>query len=199
MEQLIRQSDDVATVKWLGRNLWQYPLDAWLLQEMVSELRPDLIIETGTHEGSSALYLATICDLLGHGEIITIDIDAKATPPHPRVTYVAGSSVDFEVIDQVAARAAGAETVLVMLDSDHSADHVFQELRQYGSFVTAGSYIHVQDGVIDEVALVGPGPGPKVAAQRFLASDEGKKFRRDLDVEQRYVMTAHPFGWLKRT
>jgi len=198
LEEQIRRTNDGASVVWLGRRVWQMPLDAWLIQEVVSELRPNLIVETGTWEGGSALYLASICDLLGTGEIISIDVAARATPEHPRVSYIAGSSTDEAVVEQVRRRVSVAGVVLVILDSDHTASHVEQELRLYGPFVTPGSYVHVQDGVIDELAIVGPGPGPKVAVERFLASPEGKRCKRDVELERRYVMTAHPLGWLKR-
>lgn len=103
-DALVRKTDNVRNVSWLGHPIWQYPLDAWVLQEVISELRPDLIIETGTYEGGSALYFASLCDLLGHGEIVSIDIAPKATPEHRRITYITNSSIAEETLTLVRKR-----------------------------------------------------------------------------------------------
>jgi cephalosporin hydroxylase len=199
LEALVRRTDNVRNVRWLGQPIWQFPLDAWVLQEAISEKRPDLIVETGTYEGGSAFFFATLCELLGHGEVISIDIGAIASIPHPRITYIEGSSVDPQVFAEVQQHATriGAKSILVVLDSNHSAQHVFQELTAYSELVPIGGYLHVQDGVVDELEIFRAGrPGPLVAIRRFL--DENPAFVRDTEIEQRYVMTAHPHGWLKR-
>jgi cephalosporin hydroxylase len=193
------QTEDAITVRWLGRQIWQYPLDAWNLQEVVADLKPDLIVETGTWRGGSAFFLASLCDLLGHGEVISIDVAARETIPHPRITYVQGSSVDPAVVETVAQRmrALMVRRVLIILDSDHTAQHVRKELDAYSPFVPVDSYIHVQDGDIDEFPIHKRyRPGPKVAAAAFLR--EHPEFVRDDRVESRYIVTAHPYGWLRR-
>jgi cephalosporin hydroxylase len=199
-QAIIAKTHDAYTVRWLGRQVWQYPLDAWILQEVISEVKPDLIVETGTHLGGSAYFFGTLCDLLGRGEIISIDIAARGTIPHPRITYVKGSSIDPDIVDSVAQRIRElkAERVLIMLDSDHRAVHVRQELEAYAPLVPVGSYIHVQDGNMDELPCFRKVtyPGPMVAAKSFLK--DNPNFMRDLEVELRYVMTDHPYGWLKR-
>ena len=199
LQALIRRTNDVDTVRWLGRQTWQYPLDAWVIQEAISELRPDIIVETGTHRGGSAFFYASLFDLLGHGEVVTIDIDAKETIPHPRITYLTGSSTDSALISEVEARIGSIEgkRALVILDSDHSQEHVAAELEAYAPLVPVGSYIHVQDGCIDELPVFGKHKGPKRAAQGFL--EVHPEFERDTQLERRYVMTAHPYGWLRRT
>src|SRR5438132_4143406 len=105
------------------------------------ELEPDLIIETGTAQGGSALFLASICDLLGKGRIVSIDIAPRDDRPlHPRITYLLGSSTSAPIADEVRTLARSHRTVLVILDSDHSRDHVLRELAIYGELVTPGSY-----------------------------------------------------------
>lgn len=199
LQAIIGKTNDVETVRWLDRPIWQYPLDAWLLQEMIGSLKPDLIVETGTCLGGSAYFFANICDLIDNGQIMSIDIAPRGTMPHPRITYVRGSSTDPEIVDMVAQRmkALNAKNVLIMLDSDHTERHVRQELEAYAPLVPVGSYIYVQDGCIDTLPCLSDGrPGPVPAVKSFLESHP--EFIRDTDTEFRYVMTAHPYGWLKR-
>jgi len=199
LEAMIAKTNDVETVRWLGRPIWQYPLDAWLVQEMIAQLQPDLIVETGTCLGGSAFFFGSVCDLLGRGEVISIDIAARGTMPHPRVTYIAGSSTDPAIVQHVADRIEkiAAKSVLIMLDSDHTERHVRRELESYAPLIPVGSYFYVQDGCIDELECFQDGrPGPVPAIKSFLR--DHPEFVRDTEAEFRYVMTAHPYGWLKR-
>jgi cephalosporin hydroxylase len=137
--------------------------------------------------------------LLGHGQVISIDCAPLGTIPHPRITYVLGSSVDPDIVSTVAgrARSIGAQKIFIMLDSDHTPGHVLQELSSYAPLVPVGSYIHVQDGCLDELPIYRRyAPGPLAAVKAFLRNNSS--FIRDLEPERRYVMTAHPYGWLKR-
>jgi cephalosporin hydroxylase len=183
--------------RWLGVPAWKCPLDLWVYQEILQELRPALIVECGTAHGGSAYYLASICDLLGTGDIVTIDVETKpGRPVHPRITYILGSSVDAAVVEQVRARLPETGHVLVILDSDHSAAHVERELSLYAGMVTMGSYLIVEDTNINNHP-VGPdfGPGPMEAAAAFLETnhqfvvDEGR---------QKYHLTFNPRGFLRR-
>ena len=199
LQAIIAKTDDVKTVKWLHKSIWQYPLDAWVIQEVIGHLQPDVIVETGTHFGGSAYFFACLCDLLNHGQVVSIDIAARATIPHPRITYLSGSSIDPGTVSIIGGQLSELEVrrVLIVLDSDHSANHVLRELEAYAPLVPIGSYIHVQDGCIDELPIFkGQGPGPAVAAKQFLETHPS--FIRDLKVEHRYLMTAHPYGWLRR-
>jgi cephalosporin hydroxylase len=199
LEAIIAKTNDVETVRWLDRPIWQYPLDAWVMQEMIGAIKPDLLVETGTCLGGSAYFFANLMDLMGHGEVISIDIAPRGTMPHPRVTYIRGSSVDEKIIDGVKDRikALDARAVLIMLDSDHSEAHVRQELERYAPLIPVGSYFYVQDGCIDTLPSLRAGrPGPVPAVQSFLKAHP--EFVRDTEAEFRYVMTAHPYGWLKR-
>ena len=115
----------------VGQDDLANPSDAWLIQEMIVEQSPDLIVETGTYMGGSAYFFATICEQVDRGRVLSIDIDPIETIEHPRITYVAGrSSVDPEVARDVDEQAASAERVFVVLDSDHSATHVLANWRR---------------------------------------------------------------------
>src|SRR5207244_2246117 len=129
--------------RWLGVPVRKLPLDLWLYQELVHDLRPELIVETGTLQGGSAVFLGTICELIDHGRVVSIDIAPERKPAHPRVTYLVGSSTSEKVLAQVRQMAQDAKSVLVILDSDHSRAHVLEELRAFGPLVTPGSYVVV--------------------------------------------------------
>ncbi len=195
----IVKTHDAINVRWVGHQCYQYPMDAWLIQEVLSDTRPDLIVETGTYMGGSTYFYACICDLLGHGEVISIDIQPLATIDHPRITYLQGSSTDEAMVQKVKDRIAeiGAKKILVILDSDHKAAHVQKELELYSPLVPLGGYIHVQDGNMDELPMLKKlRPGPMAATMGFLRSHP--EFMRDIDLEKRYLLTEHPYGWLKR-
>ncbi len=199
LEVMVVRTDNFRNAKWLGRHLWQFPLGVWVLQEVIAEIRPDVILETGTFRGGSAFFFASLCDLLDHGEVISVDINPVATIPHRRITYVRGSSADPAVVAHVAERlrAPAVGRLLVVLDSDHAASHVEAELECYAPLVPVASYIHVQDGCIDEMAYHRRArPGPKRAVESFLRRHA--EFVRDTEIELRYVMTYHPCGWLRR-
>jgi cephalosporin hydroxylase len=183
--------------RWLGVPAWKCPLDLWIYQEILQELRPQLIVECGTAHGGSAYFLASICDLLGSGEIVTIDVETKpGRPVHPRITYIPGSSVDPDVIAQVRARLPADGNVLVILDSDHRAAHVERELSLYAGMVSVGSYLIVEDTNINNHP-VGPdfGPGPMEAVSAFLEGND--QFVVD-EGRQKYHLTFNPRGFLRR-
>ncbi len=184
-------------ISWMGHQILKCPLDLWLYQEIVHRLRPGLIVETGTAFGGSALYLAHLCDLEGHGHVLTIDVEERGERPrHPRVTYLLGSSVSEETLDRVRAQAEGREPILVILDSDHAKDHVLAELEAYSPLVTKGSYLIVEDTNLNGHPVEPDfGPGPTEAVQEFLAGR--KDFAVDRDQEKLYL-TFNPGGYLKK-
>jgi cephalosporin hydroxylase len=186
-----------AQTLWLGTRAFKCPFDLWMYQELLAAIRPDLLVETGTAAGGSALFLASCMDMLGNGRIVTIDINDRADrPQHDRITYVHGSSVDPEVVDRVRGLAADARAVIVVLDSDHRRDHVLAEMRAYSTLVTQGSYLIVEDtNVNGHPVLPDFGPGPHEAVETFLA--EGAPFVRDRSCE-RFLMTFNPGGYLRR-
>lgn len=183
---------------WLGVPIWQNVLDLWTLQEVISEVRPALLIETGTDHGGSALFYAHLMDLLGSGDVLTIDIVDKREREHPRIEFLHGSSTDPEIMETVRekARAAGGP-VMVILDGNHARDHVAEELRMYAPLVTPGSYLLSQDGVIDEFRIFrDTQPGPLEANRAFL--EETTDFDYDAARNERFRLTQHPLGWMKR-
>ena len=182
---------------WLGVRTQKCPLDLWVYQEIIHEIRPDVIIETGTLNGGSALFLASMCDLIGKGSVITIDISHKeALPQHPRITCLLGSSVSDEIVQHVRSRIREGETVMAILDSDHHCDHVLSELRTYGALVTTGSYLIVEDTNINGHPVLSHfGPGPMEAVEEFLR--ENKDFGVDREKEKFYL-TFNPSGYLRK-
>lgn len=198
LDDLIEHTGNFAHVTWLGRPVWQNVFDLWILQETIAELRPALLIETGTHRGGSALFFAHLFDLLGMGEVVTIDIETLTDLRHPRVTFLVGDSVSPGIVDAVrslATRAAGP--VMVTLDSDHSAAHVRSELAAYAPLVTPGSWCLVQDGIIDTLPRYAAGrPGPLAAIEDFLKSTSD--FELDVERSRKFLISHHPKGWLRR-
>jgi cephalosporin hydroxylase len=180
---------------WLGTPILKCPLDLWVYQELLTRVRPDVILETGTNEGGSAHYLASLCDLLDHGRIVTVDTDENpARPQHPRITYLVGFSTAPEILAQMAEHAQG--TVMVILDSDHSRANVSEELKAYSHLVSKGSYLIVEDTNLNGHPVApGFGPGPMEAAMEFVGSHP--EFRVDGDCEK-FFMTCNPRGYLQR-
>ncbi len=184
---------------WMGHEMFKCPMDLWLYQELIVLKRPGLIIETGTYKGGSGLYLACICDLVGHGSVVSIDIDdthRAIQPQHPRLQYVSGSSTAPDIFAQVAAQAAEAGEVMVILDSDHRHDHVLDELRLYSELVPVGGILVVEDtNVNGHPTYPTFGPGPWEAVDSFLA--ENSRFVADRTYE-RFLLTMNPRGVLRR-
>lgn len=193
-----RNGDDTISLSWLGHQTLKCPSDLWIYQELLTELRPDVIVETGTCFGGSALFLASICDLLDCGQVITVDSDASASsrrPRHRRIHYVTGSSTDTGTLATVRKLAANRRG-MVILDSDHGRDHVLAEMRLYQEFVATGSYMIVEDTCVNgHPILPEHGPGPWEAVDEFLR--ESKAFAVDRDRE-RLLLTLNPRGYLRR-
>lgn len=189
---------------WLGVSTLENPCDMWAIQEIITETKPEFIIETGTYRGGGALFYASILSLLGEGgKVISVDIKplydraAQQKIFRDRVEFIEGSSVSDEVVGRIAARIKGAARVMVTLDSDHHRDHVLNEIHRYSPFVTVGSYLIVQDTAHNGHVLKATyGPGPMEAVQAFLG--ETKDFERDASREK-FLLTFHPGGYLKRT
>lgn len=147
--------------------------------------------------GGSALFLASICDLINNGKVITIDIeDREGKPKHERIIYLNGSSVSQNIVEKVKSLISKRDKVMVVLDSDHCKEHVLNELRIYGEFVTKNSYIIVEDTNLNGYPVVSDfGPGPMEAVEQFL--DECKDFIIDKEREK-LLLTFNPRGYLKR-
>jgi len=181
-------------LKYLGVHTVKCPLDMQMYQEIIWETKPELIVETGTYMGGSALYFAHLFDAIGEGHVLSIDVDTtRELPNHPRIDFLCGmSSTDKTVISHVAKHASG-KRVMVILDSDHSEEHVFDELCRYSPFVSKGCYLVVED--TNEHAYRGVPAGPARALKKFQPTNRG--FVVD-ESRERLLMTCHPRGWLKK-
>ncbi|MFI5202583.1 MAG: CmcI family methyltransferase [Candidatus Kapaibacterium sp.] len=182
---------------WQGIQVLKCPLDLWIYQEIIFRTKPDLIIETGTYKGGAAHFLASMCDLNGLGEVVTIDIEEYPDrPSHPGITYFHGSSTDEGIIQAVRERVAGKHSILVILDSDHSMVHVRREMELYAPLVTPGNYLIVEDTNINgNPVLPESGPGPKEAIHDFLQSHT--EFVIDRSMEK-LLMTFNLGGYLQK-
>ena len=196
---------------WLGRPIIQYPQDLVALQEIIWSVRPDVIVETGIAHGGSLIFSAGMLELLGgDGHVIGIDIDIRAhnrtaIEAHPlfrRITLLEGSSTAPDIVEEIRARVAGRERVLVILDSNHTHEHVLRELELYAPFVTPDSYLVVFDTIVEEMyegrapdRPWGKGDNPWTAVQAFLAGTD--RFVLDESIEKRLLITVAPGGYLR--
>lgn len=181
---------------WLGTPAQKCPLDMWIYQEIIWETKPEVIIETGTAGGGSALFFASLFDLLGKGEVITIDIINQTTPAHPKITKIIGNSTSQEVIDQVE-KMVGKKSAMAVLDSAHEKEHVLKEMELYSKFVSVGNYLVMEDTNINgHPVLPKWGPGPMEAVEEFLNNRKDFKIDR---TREKFLLTFYPKGFLKRT
>ncbi len=197
---------------WLGLPIIQMPPDVMALQEIIWEHRPQLIIETGVARGGSVIFAASILELIGDGTILGIDIDIRshnraAIEAHPlsrRVELIEGSSLDPTVVAAAAAAASRHERTMVILDSNHTHEHVLAELEAYAPLVTPGQFLIVADTAIESIPAQlhrprpwGPGDNPKTAMDAYLL-DHGE-FVPDDYINQKLLMTSSPGGYLRRS
>jgi len=196
---------------WMGRPIIQYPQDMVAMQEIIWSVRPDLVIETGIAHGGSLVYYASLLELLGNdGIVVGIDIDIRphnreAIEAHPmarRIRMIEGSSIEPDNVAQVAELVRHRTRVLVTLDSNHTHDHVLQELLLYSPFVSVGSYLTVFDTVVEDMPKAlfpdrpwGPGNNPKTAVREFLGQTD--RFVVDKEVENKLLLTVAPDGYLR--
>lgn len=196
---------------WMGRPIIQYPQDMIAMQEIIWNIQPDLIIETGIAHGGSLIYYASLLELIRKGEILGIDIDIrehnrKEIERHPmfkRIKMIQGSSVDRQTAAKAAEAAKGKKSILVSLDSNHTHDHVLRELELYSPLVSVGSYIVVFDTIVEHLPdnyLPGRawsrGDNPKTAVKQFLKSNDS--FIVDEAIDNKLLVSVAPGGYLKR-
>ena len=196
---------------WMGRPIIQFPQDIVALQEIVWAVKPDLIVETGIAHGGSLIFSASLLELIGGaGEVIGIDIDIRphnrreieSHPLFKRITLLEGSSIDDAIAARVAERARGKKRPLVILDSNHSHEHVRRELDIYSPLVRKGSYLVVCDTVIEDMPAElcdgrpwGKGDNPKTAVHEFLGRN--RRFAIDREIQDKLLLTVAPDGYLK--
>lgn len=202
---------------WLGRPIIQYPQDIVAIQEIIWKVKPDLIIETGIAHGGSLIFSASILTLLESsklikkGRVLGIDIDIRKhnrieIEKHPlanKIKMIEGSSIDKDIIKQVHDFAKDYKRILVILDSNHTHEHVLAELNAYASFVSPGSYCLVLDTIIEDLPNSmfsdrpwGKGNNPKTAVREYLKSHP--EFIIDKNLENKLLITVAPGGYLKR-
>jgi cephalosporin hydroxylase len=196
---------------WMGRPIIQFPQDIMAMQEVIWQVQPDLIVETGIAHGGSLIFFASMLALLGGDRrVVGIDVDIRAHnreaieahPMAPHITMIQGSSVDPAIVDQVTAIARDYRRVLVVLDSNHTHDHVRQELDLYSPLVRQGSYLVVFDTIIEDLPddffpdrPWGPGNNPKTAVRQFLQTN--KRFVVDSDRDAQLQISVAPGGYLR--
>ena len=196
---------------WLGRPIIQFPQDIVAMQEIVWRVKPDLIVETGVAHGGSTIFYASMLELVGGaGVVVGIDIDIRAhnraaIERHPmfgRIHLIKGSSIGDEVAEEVYQLAQDRRTILVVLDSMHTHEHVSRELEFYSPLVTKDSYLVVFDTVVEDMPEDffpdrpwGKGNNPKTAVRQFLSSSE--RFVIDMDIQSKLLITVAPDGYLK--
>lgn len=192
---------------WLGHRTLKNPMDAWIYQEIIYEVKPDIIVEIGNKYGGSTLFLASILELLGHGEVLAIDVNhERFTAFHPRIKLITGDCSDEGIIAEVKDRCVG-KRVLIIHDAEHTRDAVFRDLRIYAPLVSPGSYFIVEDSIhgvpgftLDPERSYGSfflpeADTPLQGIEAFLR--ENKHFYVDVSRE-RYILTANHRGFLRR-
>lgn len=204
------------TFSWMGRPVIQLPEDMIRMQEVVYQVKPDVIIETGVAHGGSLIFYSSLCKAMAKGRVIGIDIEIRphnraaieAHPLNDRITLIEGSSTEPEVVAQVKALVKLGETVLVILDSNHTYAHVYEELEAYADIVSPGSYIVATDGIMYDLADVPRGvfgwktDNPTFAARDFVlkhpefVAEQPTWLFNESELEQN--ITHWPGAWLRR-
>ncbi len=197
---------------WMGRPVIQFPNDLFMLQELIWQVKPDLIIETGIAHGGSIIFSASMLELIGgDGRVIGIDVDIRKhnreeIEKHPmmkRIVMLEGSSTDELIANQVYELAEGKGAIMVFLDSNHSHKHVLEEMNLYGKLVNVGSYMVVFDTCI-ELFPKGycsdrpwdVGDNPMTAIDEFIENND--TFIRDELLNSKAIITAAPNGYLRK-
>ena len=200
--RLFYESEAPLGLFWMGVPIVKCPYDMWMYAEILHDTKPDLVVETGTFMGGSALYLAHIQDIIGHGHVLSIDIQSdKELPDHPRIDFLAGmSSTDPVVLSHVAKHVDG-KRCMVILDSAHGYQHVLDEIRRYHKFVSKGCYLIVEDTNVhgyqyapasDNLEERG---GPAEAVKDFQPRNHGFEVDR---TKERLRFSQNPGGYLLR-
>lgn len=196
---------------WLGRPIIQLPQDMFAMQELIWNIKPDIVIETGIAHGGSLIFYASILELIGeNGKVLGVDIDIRehnrtAIEQHPmfkRIEMIEGSSTDEKLVSKVFNFAKDYQKIIVVLDSNHTHDHVLRELELYSPLVQKGNYLVVFDTLIEDIpdnAFTdkpwGKGNNPKTAVYEFLKAN--RRFEIDDDINAKLLLSVAPDGYLK--
>lgn len=198
---------------WMGLPIIQMPADIMATQEVIWATRPDVIIETGVARGGSLIFMASLLKVIGRGQVIGVDIDIRAHnresieshPVAPLITLIEGSSTAPDTLARVRAAIPAGASVMVVLDSDHSRDHVLAELRAYGPLVTPGQYLVVADTLLGQSdpsqtptkrsKIWYPGDEPYAALNAYLT--ETDRFEVDAVLNGKLVLSSSPGGYVR--
>lgn len=195
---------------WLGLPIIQLPADMVALQEVIWETRPDVIVELGVARGGSLIFYSSILHLIGQGRVIGVDIDLRphnrdAIEAHPmaqRITLIDGSSVEPATVQNVRGNIDEGDRVMVILDSNHTHEHVTRELELYGPLVTEGQFLVVADTIVEQIPVQshrprewGPGNNPATAVKEYLTSSD--RFEPDPWINAKLLVTNSPGGYLR--
>jgi cephalosporin hydroxylase len=194
---------------WMGIPIIQLPEDLLMMQELIYKMRPQVIVETGTAHGGTAIFYASMLALLGQGRVISVDVEIRhynrlAIHAHPlseRITLIEGSSVSDAVVADVRQMIRPREVVLVALDSNHSYAHVRAELEAYAPLVTPGSYLVVFDGIMDSVADAPNGRPEWTTDNPGRAVEDFLSHHPEFEIDRYYnrlLVTYCPAGFLRR-
>ncbi|MEK8209761.1 CmcI family methyltransferase [Paenibacillus sp. FSL L8-0696] len=196
---------------WLGMPIIQFPQDIIALQEIIWKVKPDVIVETGIARGGSVIFYSSLQRLIGNeGIVIGVDVDIrsynrKEIEDHPfsdTIHLIEGDSTSMKVLNQVKDLISDRKSVLIILDSNHTHEHVLKELELYSPFVTEGSYLVVLDTIVEDMPdhffedrPWKSGNSPKSAVRQFL--QQNKRFIVDKNIEDKLLITVAPEGYLK--
>jgi cephalosporin hydroxylase len=198
---------------WMGAPIIQMPADIVATQEVIWATKPDVIIETGVARGGSVIFYASMLTLLGKGKVVGVDIDIRAhnrdtIEKHPmasRIALIEGSSSEADTIARVKAAVPTGAAVMLVLDSDHSKNHVLAELRALSPLVTQGQFLIVADTLLGRLTpeqtprarsrFWPPGDEPLAAVQEFLT--ENDRFRPDEEINGKMILSSSPGGYLR--
>ena len=198
VHQAYRYGDPKMQQRWMGHDILKNPLDCWIYQELMHDIKPDFVIELGIMFGGATHFYASLCDLIDHGQVLGVDIDISKVKSiqNSRIQLIEGSSTSSETFERVKKIVNGG-TVLVIADSDHEKNHCLGELRLYSQLVTLGSYFVMEDSLNDPMHWHPvPNEGPQAAALAFLG--ENTSFVADRRYAERYLLSLNPSGYLKR-
>jgi cephalosporin hydroxylase len=196
-------------ISWLGRPIIQFGSDMIMLQQLIWKEQPDIFVETGIAHGGSLIYTSSLFELMGKGKVIGIDLEIRehnrvaieAHPMYKRISMIEGSSVEASTIEALEKQLEAGKKVMVMLDSNHSKEHVLKEIQLYSKYVNVGSYLIVQDGAQEWVADIPRGNAEWLNDNPLAAIEDFMKTNSDFVVDETYTrlgITSSPGGYLKR-
>ncbi|MEH2526354.1 MULTISPECIES: cephalosporin hydroxylase family protein [unclassified Bradyrhizobium] len=195
---------------WLGLPIIQLPQDIVATQEIIWKSKPDVIIETGIAWGGSVALYASLLQLIGKGKVVAVDLNLMdhvsdqimSYPFSDRIHLYKGSSTDPQIVSKVQTHIEPGQSVMVLLDSNHTHQHVLEELRIYAPLVTKGQYVVVSDTVVEDIPAQthrtrpwGPGDNPKTALHAYLK--ESKRFEIDQEINRKLLLTYTPDGYAR--